>query len=88
MDEAMNPLTMVVTGRYGELLPKQNGDPFRVIVQWNKLIAKYRATWAEHAVRDFRNPAVFGSVQMPPNHADERAVVRNRATVALSFTAS
>jgi sulfoxide reductase catalytic subunit YedY len=34
MDEAMNPLTMLVTGMYGKPLPKQNGAPVRVIVPW------------------------------------------------------
>ena len=34
MDEAMNPLAMMVTGLYGKPLPKQNGAPIRVIVPW------------------------------------------------------
>lgn len=34
MDEAMHPLTMVVTGIYGKPLPKQHGAPFRIIVPW------------------------------------------------------
>jgi sulfoxide reductase catalytic subunit YedY len=34
MDEAMNPLTLVVTGIYGKPLPKQNGAPIRMIVPW------------------------------------------------------
>ena len=34
MDEAMHPLTMVVTGLYGKKLPKQNGAPIRIIVPW------------------------------------------------------
>lgn len=34
MDEAMNPLTMVVTGIYGKPLPKQHGAPLRIIVPW------------------------------------------------------
>lgn len=34
MDEAMNPLTLVVTGMYGKPLPKQNGAPIRLIVPW------------------------------------------------------
>ena len=34
MDEAMNPLTMIVTGLYGKPLPKQNGAPVRVVVPW------------------------------------------------------
>jgi methionine sulfoxide reductase catalytic subunit len=34
MDEAMNELTLVVTGVYGEPLPKQHGAPVRVVVPW------------------------------------------------------
>lgn len=34
LDEAMNPLTMLVTGMYGEKLPAQNGGPVRLIVPW------------------------------------------------------
>ena len=34
MDEAMNPLTMVVTGMYGKPLPKQNGGPIRIVTPW------------------------------------------------------
>lgn len=34
MDEAMNPLTLLGFGLYGEVLPNQNGAPVRVIVPW------------------------------------------------------
>jgi sulfoxide reductase catalytic subunit YedY len=34
LDEAMNPLTMVVTGVYGKPLPKQHGAPVRIVVPW------------------------------------------------------
>jgi sulfoxide reductase catalytic subunit YedY len=34
LDEAMNPLTLMVTGVYGEDLPNQNGAPLRLIVPW------------------------------------------------------
>ncbi|MEQ8667079.1 MAG: protein-methionine-sulfoxide reductase catalytic subunit MsrP [Rhodospirillales bacterium] len=34
MDEAMNPLTLMVVGMYGETLPNQNGAPLRLIVPW------------------------------------------------------
>jgi len=34
IDEAMNPLTMMVVGMYGETLPNQNGAPLRLIVPW------------------------------------------------------
>ena len=34
MDEAMNPLTLLVVGLYGEVLPNQNGAPLRLMVPW------------------------------------------------------
>jgi methionine sulfoxide reductase catalytic subunit len=34
MDEAMHPLTMVVTGMYGKPLPKQSGGPIRIVTPW------------------------------------------------------
>lgn len=34
MDEAMHPLTLLVTGVYGLDLPNQNGAPLRLVVPW------------------------------------------------------
>jgi len=34
MDEAMNPLTLMVVGMYGKQLPPQNGAPLRLVVPW------------------------------------------------------
>ena len=34
MDEAMNPLTLMVVGLYGKELPGQDGAPIRLIVPW------------------------------------------------------
>jgi sulfoxide reductase catalytic subunit YedY len=34
MDEAMNPLTLLTFGLYGEVLPNQDGAPVRVVVPW------------------------------------------------------
>jgi sulfoxide reductase catalytic subunit YedY len=34
MDEAMNPLTLLTFGCYGQTLPNQNGAPVRVVVPW------------------------------------------------------
>lgn len=34
LDEAMHPLTLMVTGVYGKPLPRQFGAPMRVIVPW------------------------------------------------------
>ncbi|MFV1983705.1 MAG: protein-methionine-sulfoxide reductase catalytic subunit MsrP [Thiohalomonadales bacterium] len=66
MDEAMHPLTMLVTGLYGEDLPKQNGAPLRLIVPWKygfksiKSIAKIEfveqqpvSSWTKSAPREY-----------------------------------
>jgi methionine sulfoxide reductase catalytic subunit len=34
MDEAMHPLTILGVGLYGEVMPKQNGAPVRIVVPW------------------------------------------------------
>jgi methionine sulfoxide reductase catalytic subunit len=34
MDEALHPLTLMVVGLYGEVLPNQNGAPIRLVVPW------------------------------------------------------
>jgi sulfoxide reductase catalytic subunit YedY len=34
LDEAMHPLTILVAGLYGKVLPNQNGAPLRLIVPW------------------------------------------------------
>lgn len=34
IDEAMHPLTILSVGLYGEVLPKQNGAPIRLVVPW------------------------------------------------------
>ena len=34
MDEAMNPLTLLAVGLYGEVLPNQNGAPVRLVTPW------------------------------------------------------
>ncbi len=50
MDEAMNPLTIMAVGLYGEQLPNQNGAPMRLVTPWKygfkgaKAIVKIRFT--------------------------------------------
>ena len=50
LDEALHPLTMLVTGVYGRELPNQNGAPLRLVVPWKygfkgiKSIVKMRFT--------------------------------------------
>ncbi|MFC3624740.1 protein-methionine-sulfoxide reductase catalytic subunit MsrP [Vogesella amnigena] len=34
IDEAMHPLTILALGLYGDVLPKQNGAPIRLVVPW------------------------------------------------------
>lgn len=34
IDEAVNPLTLLAVGMYGDVLPKQNGAPLRLVVPW------------------------------------------------------
>ncbi|MDH5518063.1 MAG: protein-methionine-sulfoxide reductase catalytic subunit MsrP [Gammaproteobacteria bacterium] len=53
MDEAMNPLTLMAVGLYGDELPNQNGAPVRLVVPWKygfkniKSIVKIRFTETE-----------------------------------------
>ena len=50
IDEAMHPLTTVVTGLYGKPLPNQNGAPLRIFIPWKygfksaKAIVKIKLT--------------------------------------------
>lgn len=66
MDEAMNPLTLLTFGIYGEVLPNQNGAPVRVVVPWKygfksaKSIVRVRflesqppTTWNEMAPNEY-----------------------------------
>lgn len=66
MDEAMNPLTLLTFGSYGETLANQQGAPVRVIVPWKygfksaKAIVKIRfvdkqppTTWNEMAPDEY-----------------------------------
>jgi methionine sulfoxide reductase catalytic subunit len=60
MDEALNPLSLLAVGLYGEVLPNQNGAPVRLVTPWKygfkgaKAIVKIRfvekmplTTWAK-----------------------------------------
>jgi len=66
IDEAMNPLTLLAVGLYGEVLPNQNGAPIRLVVPWKygfksiKSIVKIRftelqplTTWKASAPREY-----------------------------------
>ena len=41
IDEAMNPLTLIAVGMYGEVIPNQNGAPLRLVVPWKYGLQKY-----------------------------------------------
>lgn len=66
MDEAMNALTFMAVGLYGEILPNQNGAPLRLVVPWKygfkgiKSIVKIRfteqmpiSTWTKANAREY-----------------------------------
>jgi sulfoxide reductase catalytic subunit YedY len=66
MDEAMNPLTLLAVGLYGEVLPNQNGAPVRLVTPWKygfkggKAIVKIRfvekmplTTWAKSGPSEY-----------------------------------
>lgn len=66
LDEAMHPLTLLAFGVYGEVLPKQNGAPLRLVVPWKygfksaKSIVKIRFTeqqprtaWQKAAAQEY-----------------------------------
>jgi len=66
MDEAMHPLTILVVGLYGEVLPNQDGAPLRLVIPWKygfkgiKSIVKVRFvekqplnTWQESAPNEY-----------------------------------
>ena len=66
LDEAMHPLTLIALGMYGEILPRQNGAPLRLVVPWKygfkntKSIVRIRLTekppqtsWMKAAPREY-----------------------------------
>lgn len=65
-DEAMNPLTLLCVGMYGETLPNQDGAPVRMVIPWKygfksiKSIVKVRfvkdqppTTWNRYAPQEY-----------------------------------
>jgi sulfoxide reductase catalytic subunit YedY len=66
LDEAMHPLTMLVTGLYGKSLPNQNGAPLRLVIPW-----KYGFKGVKAIVRmSFleRQPATTWNVAAPSEY--------------------
>ena len=72
VDEAMNPLAMLVTGIYGKPLPKQHGAPIRVVVPW-----KYGYKSIKSIVKiDFvdKQPATLWETLLPKEYPFESNV--------------
>lgn len=78
LDEAMHPLTTVVTGLYGKTLPNQNGAPLRIFVPWKygfksaKAIVKIKLTknmpvssWMDASPREY---GFYSNVNPNVNH--------------------
>jgi sulfoxide reductase catalytic subunit YedY len=66
LDEAMHPLTLLVTGVYGKPAPNQNGAPLRLIVPW-----KYGFKGGKSLVRirfTERQPATTWNVAAPDEY--------------------
>lgn len=66
MDEAMNPLSFIAVGLYGQIMPNQNGAPLRLVVPWKygyksiKSIVKIRfqedepkTSWGMYSSREY-----------------------------------
>ena len=66
IDEAMQPLTLLAFGMYGEVLPNQNGAPVRLVVPWKygfksaksivkiRLVEKQpRTAWVKAAAQEY-----------------------------------
>jgi len=79
MDEAMHPLTLLAFGMYGEVMPKQNGAPLRLVVPWKygfksgKSLVKIRFT-EKHPLTMLAF-GMYGEVMPKQNGAPLRLVV-------------
>ena len=100
MDEAMNPLTIMVTGLYGRALPNQNGAPLRLMAPWKygfkngKAIVKINfveqqpmTTWALSAPNEY---GFYANVNPTVDHprwsqARERRIGEFRRRETLMF---
>jgi sulfoxide reductase catalytic subunit YedY len=78
LDEATHPLTLLVVGLYGRVLPNQNGAPLRLVVPWKygfkgiKAVTKVRfvsrqprTTWNEMAPNEY---GFFANVNPAVDH--------------------
>ncbi len=68
IDEAMNELTFIATGVYGEPLPKQHGTPLRLVVPWKygfkSIKSLVRITLTEHQTGSFWNDVWPGAYDL------------------------
>lgn len=94
MDEAMHPLTLLVSGLYGKPLPNQNGAPLRLIVPWKygfkggKSIIKIRfrasrpaTTWNIAAPREY---GFYANVNPSVDHPRWSQARERRAAAAVA----
>lgn len=100
IDEAMNPLTIMAVGLYGETLPNQNGAPMRLVVPWKygfksiKSVTRIsfvetqpRTAWNESAPEEY---GFFSNVNPTVDHprwsqATERRIGEFRRRDTLMF---
>jgi methionine sulfoxide reductase catalytic subunit len=100
LDEAMHPLTLMTVGMYGQVLPNQNGAPFRLIVPWKygfksgKSLVKIRLTseqpktsWEKAAPQEY---GFYSNVNPEKDHprwsqATERRIGEFRRRKTLMF---
>ncbi|CBL44378.1 oxidoreductase, molybdopterin-binding protein [gamma proteobacterium HdN1] len=67
LDEALHPLTLLATGLYGDPLPKQSGEPLRLLVPWKYAFKSIKAITRIELTRDQpstswqqQNPSEYG----------------------------
>jgi len=95
MDEAMNPLTLLTFGLYGETLPNQDGAPVRIVVPWKygyksaksivtmRFVAKQpETTWNDQAPNEY---GFYSNVN--PNHDHPRWSQKTERRIGLPFYA-
>ncbi len=100
MDEALNPLTLLTFGLYGQVLPNQDGTPVRIVVPWKygfksaKSIVRIRfvseqpkSTWEKAAPNEY---GFYSNVNPNVDHprwsqATERRIGEFRRRKTLMF---
>ena len=93
MDEAMNPITLLTFGMYGEVLPNQDGAPVRIVVPWKygfksaksivtvKFVEKEpHTTWNDQNGREY---GFYSNVN--PNHDHPRWSQKTERRIGQAF---